>query len=209
MLARRGCLTTSARHLAQLGLFTLVLVGCALIGEGPPIGSYYQSRGTLYGLPRFQPHNGIDLPDTWGADVLAAADGVVRALRPPEGVVVCSGQSIVLRHRVGDVDYYTAYCHLSAVAVTVGQAVRRGEVIGRVGTTGNSGGTPHLHFTVCTVACDTLPYGELKGTADPLDFIVGCFDPADPPAPTLQRDGTPRLTLTYPVRCRHRKKPVN
>jgi murein DD-endopeptidase MepM/ murein hydrolase activator NlpD len=86
-------------------------------------------------------HAGIDIRSTTGTPVLAAADGVV--LRT--GWQAFAGRLIVIEH---DADLATAYYHLSAVGVAAGQAVRRGDVIGRVGMTGNAT-APHLHFGVC------------------------------------------------------------
>ena len=61
------------------------------------------------------------------------------------GSQVFAGRFVVVEH---DVDLTTAYYHLSAVEVVGGQVVRRGEIIGRVGATGNAT-APHLHFGVC------------------------------------------------------------
>ncbi|MDD4831991.1 MAG: M23 family metallopeptidase, partial [Bacilli bacterium] len=54
------------------------------------------------------------------------------------------GAYIVINHNNG---FYTAYYHLSKVSVTIGQAVTKGEEIGKIGNTGRSTG-PHLHFGV-------------------------------------------------------------
>ena len=54
------------------------------------------------------------------------------------------GYLIILNHGNG---YVTYYAHLSQMYVTLGQQVSRGQVIGAVGSTGNSTG-PHLHFEI-------------------------------------------------------------
>jgi len=63
----------------------------------------------------------------------------VRAARAPD-----YGKMIDLSHGFG---YVTRYGHLSEILVRPGQAVRRGDVIGKVGSTGRSTG-PHLHYEV-------------------------------------------------------------
>jgi|GEM_PF-3581311 len=99
-------------------------------------------------------HNGVDIAAPIGTDVWAAADGeVVYA-----GWMGTAGIVVVLRHEGLETRYY----HLSVVTVTKGQAVRRGELIGRVGSTGASTG-PHLHF-------ETRVGGE---PVDPLIFFGG------------------------------------
>jgi len=86
------------------------------------------------------------------------------------------------------------YCHLQELLVRAGQEVARGEPIGRMGMTGNAVGVSHVHFELCTRLCRSHADGDLRGTADPLKFSAGCFDP---------RRSYPlgRLALTYPVAC--------
>jgi murein DD-endopeptidase MepM/ murein hydrolase activator NlpD len=85
-------------------------------------------------------HRGIDIVADRGTPILAPADGLVaRASRAPD-----YGKMIDLSHGYG---YVTRYGHLSEILVRPGQSVRRGDVIGRVGSTGRSTG-PHLHYEV-------------------------------------------------------------
>jgi murein DD-endopeptidase MepM/ murein hydrolase activator NlpD len=83
----------------------------------------------------------VDIAAPAGAPVAASADGTVLdvASSPSYGLVVD------VSHRSGA--YITRYAHLSAILVREGQAVRRGEAVGRVGSTGLSTG-PHLHYEV-------------------------------------------------------------
>lgn len=92
-------------------------------------------------LRRVRPHWGIDIAAAHGTPVVAAADGTVLdvARNGSYGLVVD------VAHRGGE--YITRHAHLSAVLVREGQQVRRGEAIGRVGSTGLSTG-PHLHYEV-------------------------------------------------------------
>lgn len=85
-------------------------------------------------------HDGVDLHASWGTPVVAAADGVVEATSWRGGY----GRQVRLGH--GD-SVETSYSHLSSYAVAPGSFVRRGQVIGYVGSSGFSTG-PHLHFEV-------------------------------------------------------------
>jgi murein DD-endopeptidase MepM/ murein hydrolase activator NlpD len=86
---------------------------------------------------------------------LAAADGVVVLAN---GIDVWGGgygYHVKIQHNS---TYSTLYAHCSQIAVVVGQEVRQGEVIGFVGTTGNSTGY-HLHFEVWTGGVRVNPLG--------------------------------------------------
>jgi len=95
----------------------------------PPFASY----------PHF--HTGIDLADSLGAPVYAAADGVVVAATQSD---VGYGNHIIIAH---DQHTLTLYGHLETMGVKVGDTVKQGQLIGLVGSTGNSTG-PHTHFEV-------------------------------------------------------------
>ncbi|WP_346704124.1 peptidoglycan DD-metalloendopeptidase family protein [uncultured Agathobaculum sp.] len=92
----------------------------------------------IYGTVKF--HAGEDIPASYGAEILAAASGTVTTA----GWVSGYGNYTVIDHGGGTM---TAYGHQSTILVSVGQYVEQGQVIGYVGSTGNSTG-PHLHFEV-------------------------------------------------------------
>ncbi|HIX89360.1 MAG TPA: peptidoglycan DD-metalloendopeptidase family protein [Candidatus Agathobaculum pullicola] len=92
----------------------------------------------IYGTVKF--HAGEDIPASYGAEILAAASGTVTTA----GWVSGYGNYTVIDHGGGTM---TAYGHQSSIIVSVGQYVEQGQVIGYVGSTGNSTG-PHLHFEV-------------------------------------------------------------
>lgn len=85
-------------------------------------------------------HYGLDLDGPAGAPITAAADGRVVLTRD----CYMSGWTTVVWHGAG---VYSVYLHQSKVEVKAGQAVTRGQRIGRVGSTGRSTG-PHLHWGV-------------------------------------------------------------
>ena len=87
-------------------------------------------------------HRGIDVAgnDIYGKSIVAAADGVIAFA----GDMGTYGNVVFVDHGNG---MQTRYAHMSAVAVTEGQSVTEGQVIGYAGSTGNSTG-PHLHFEV-------------------------------------------------------------
>ena len=101
-------------------------------------GAFGRRRDPFTGRPGL--HQGIDISTDRGQPVYATADGTVAtASRRGE-----YGNLIVLNHAFG---LSTRYGHLSRFHVGVGQQVKRGEVIGYVGSTGRSTGS-HLHYEI-------------------------------------------------------------
>ena len=85
-------------------------------------------------------HAGLDIGAAWGSPVVAAADGEVARAGWAGGY----GRQVQIAHGGG---VSSSYSHMSRIAVAPGSHVRRGEVIGYVGSSGFSTG-PHLHFEV-------------------------------------------------------------
>jgi murein DD-endopeptidase MepM/ murein hydrolase activator NlpD len=155
----------------------------------PPILSRFGEWRGEGGAAHPARHAGIDIRAAAGTPVLAAADGLV--LRT--GSQVYAGRLVVVAH---DTDRATVYYHLSAIEVAPGQAVRRGEVIGRVGASGNAT-APHLHFGLCRREGGQCGERIDGGWQDPTrHWIAGnpCFVPGHAYPP--QGD-----SLTYPVPC--------
>jgi murein DD-endopeptidase MepM/ murein hydrolase activator NlpD len=101
-------------------------------------------------------HPGIDLANSKGTPVVAADDGYVELVGwEPTGY----GNMILLNHGNGTI---SRYAHLSAFAVDAGQSVKKGQLIGRIGSTGRSTG-PHLHFEVIVNGVHRNPVGLLNG----------------------------------------------
>lgn len=93
-----------------------------------------------YGPRGGRMHTGIDIAGNHGAPVVASEAGRVISAAYQGGY----GLMVEINHGGGVV---TRYAHLSSAAVKPGQQVERGQLVGRVGSTGNSTG-PHLHFEV-------------------------------------------------------------
>lgn len=100
------------------------------------ISSRWGSQRILNGTPA-RPHYGIDLAAPQGTPILAPAAGRVTLSRPD---LHFEGGLVLIDHGQGLI---TAYLHQSRILVEAGQDVRRGDVIGRVGSTGRATG-PHL-----------------------------------------------------------------
>jgi len=132
----------------------------------PVEGATARAVGSRFGDPRdggSRDHQGVDIFAPRGTPVLAAADGWVTGATENRlgGKVVW-----VWNPASGEALYYA---HLDRQEVSPGARVRAGDVIGRVGNTGNARGTPpHLHFGI---------YEPGQGAVDPLPFI--CDAPCD------------------------------
>jgi len=188
----------TSRVLLKLAFILILALAETSCARGARVISVFSERYDAEGRPRDHAHMGVDVWGNPGDPVLASAHGrVVVAEEAPRvaGRATC-GKYLVLDHEqdliVRDVRLRarTKYCHLSEHAVTEGKTVKRGEVIGYIGTTGwrttprQITGYEHVHW-------ELLISG---GVADPIPMTVGCFDPK-------QTYPTDRLVLTYPVKC--------
>lgn len=99
---------------------------------------YGVRRDPIYGSSKF--HTGLDFAAKTGTPVFATADGKVTEAGRQSGY----GNCIDISHGY---NYLTRYAHLSEILVKAGQEVKRGEMIGKVGSTGKSTGS-HLHYEV-------------------------------------------------------------
>lgn len=125
-----------------------------------PLGSGFGPRGALAGGKiKAHNHKGQDIAAPTGTKVKSVADGIVVRSSPVEqggGY----GNFIVIKHD----DFYSAYGHLSKREVNKGDKVKKGELIGLVGSTGQSTG-PHLHFEIRKT--------ENGSQVDPKPYLTG------------------------------------
>jgi murein DD-endopeptidase MepM/ murein hydrolase activator NlpD len=112
-------------------------------------------------------HRGVDLAGPVGEDIYAAADGVVVAAGYHSGGY---GRFIEIDHGAGIV---TRYGHLSRIGVRKGDAVKRGEDIGGMGSTGRSTGS-HLHYEVLIDGDQVNPMPFLEAS----DYVLAVQDRA-------------------------------
>ena len=122
--------------------------------EGQVTGSFGERIDPFNGEGAF--HSGVDIGSSYGHPILAPADGLVTFTDTMGGY----GKTIMIDH--GN-SISTRYGHLSGFAVTAGQRVQRGDVIGYVGESGRSTG-PHLHYEVRINDTPVNPYKYLRMT---------------------------------------------
>jgi murein DD-endopeptidase MepM/ murein hydrolase activator NlpD len=137
-------------------LLSFVPLRMPLSGD-PSVTSPFGYRADPF-LGRLALHPGVDLAETYGSEIHAAAAGRVAHAGPAGGY----GIMIEIDHGNG---LATRYAHLSEVLVEEGEAVDKGAVLGRVGSTGRSTG-PHLHYEVRVDGEPVDPERYLRAGAD-------------------------------------------
>lgn len=143
-----------------------VVSGQQATPDGPPV-EINKIKNTIGFGKRLHPatkkmthHSGVDLGADEGVDVVATADGVVVETTFND----LKGNFVVIRH--GD-QFTTQYYHLLKSTVTKGATVKKGDVIGHVGSTGVLSTNNHLHYEVlkdgkAVNPVDYLPTGYIK-----------------------------------------------
>ncbi|MGB3612304.1 MAG: M23 family metallopeptidase, partial [Elainellaceae cyanobacterium] len=116
------------------------------------ISSKFGMRSNPFGRG-YELHNGIDFKGAMGTPIYATGSGTVETAVLSRGY----GNHVIVDHGYG---YKTVYAHLSRMAVSAGDTVDRGTVVGNLGSTGRSTG-PHLHYSV-------YYHGD---AVDPQDFL--------------------------------------
>lgn len=105
------------------------------------ISSFFGSRSDPFNHEGQQVHAGLDFVAQSGVNVYATGDGIVTLCQNSR---TGYGNEIVVDHAFG---YSSRYAHLQEILVKEGEEVKRGQIIGKVGSSGRSTG-PHLHYEV-------------------------------------------------------------
>lgn len=142
---RGGPLIKDVSHMRQYAQQIKVLNG---IARNVPIGlphrgalsSRFGKRSNPFTGRSSEFHHGLDFKGKTGQPIKTTADGVVVTAGKLGGY----GLAVKVKHGYG---YMTVYGHLSKVNVSVGQELKAGNVIGKLGSTGRSTG-PHLHYEI-------------------------------------------------------------
>jgi len=113
-------------------------------------------RRILNGQPR-SPHSGTDIAAPRGTPVAAANSGVVTMVDD----LYLTGWTVVVDHGWG---VSTLYAHLDSVSARKGQLLKRGQTLGKVGSTGRATG-PHLHFGAFVRGTKVDPVQLIEATA--------------------------------------------
>jgi len=166
----------------------IVLANCAKnVKEDPATNCLTQHFGytsfAAVGGYNGKGHNGDDFRAEVGTPVFAADSGVVTAAGDTDSACrrASYGKWILIRHPN---NLSTLYAHLSAIGVSAGQGVMRGDRIGHSGMSGYATG-PHLHFSVFAAqavrvenirsrVCGrvmTIPISAINGYLNPLDYL--------------------------------------
>jgi len=126
-------------------------------------------------LKVIRPHEGIDLTARRGTNIYATADGEVLQAGYRAGGF---GKKVLIDHGYG---FRTVYGHCDEIVVEVGQKVKRGEVIARVGSTGLSK-SPHLHYEVHVNGrpVDPINYYANDLSAKEFENMIVMLSNADP-----------------------------
>ena len=136
------------------------------VNEGTPMTDRYGNRiDPITHEPAF--HAGLDFAGALNDPIYATMNGIVRIAEFNNGGL---GNVIWIEH--SDDNYFSAYAHLESMNVSQGDTVTRGQLIGRMGTTGYSTGI-HLHFVIATELWGNLEHN----TIDPEVYLQTSINP--------------------------------
>lgn len=115
--------------------------------EGPDLKGYFAMSAYGFNWGKLHPHNAVDIANSCGTDINASADGMINetSMNSWSGGY---GNFILISHPNGA---KTRYAHLQKILVSVGEYVKQGQLIGKMGETGNATGC-HVHFEIIGAA---------------------------------------------------------
>ena len=122
-------------------------------------------RGTHPVLGYGRMHYGMDFSADTGTDIYATGDGTV--IKTEEYNNGGYGKLITIDHGFG---FQTRYAHLSSIGVLEGSEIKRGDIIGKVGSTGLSAG-PHLHYEVLKNGVHVNPINYFYNDLSPEEYV--------------------------------------
>lgn len=132
----------------------------------PAEGVYTQGWGpATFKNPYYTFHNGVDIANAVGTKVIASDGGMVERARSAGAL----GKHVRIVHAINQKRWTTVYGHLSEINVKEGQFVKQGDVIGKMGSTGNSSGS-HLHFSIHQGDYSYDPHGK-GNTVNPREYF--------------------------------------
>ncbi len=153
-------------------LQTLALTKDQMANSVPAIWPTVSHKiNSLYGMRyhpkyfRYTMHEGIDIDGNVGDPIYATANGYVKSAKIG-GRYTGYGTEVLIDHGFG---YQTRYAHLSKLETEAGVWVKRGELIGKLGSTGGSTG-PHLHYEVIYMGATTNPLNFLRNDISAEEF---------------------------------------
>jgi murein DD-endopeptidase MepM/ murein hydrolase activator NlpD len=132
---------------------------------GPIRSSFGEREDPILGGGEGEFHTGIDISGPLGTPIHVTADGVVVSVGMENGY----GRMVRVDHGHG---LETCYGHMSGFAVTVGQSVSRGEVLGYIGHSGRTTGN-HVHYEVRIHNTPVNPHKYLQNTLASLTAPTG------------------------------------
>lgn len=107
-------------------------------------------------------HQGVDIANSVGTNVVSAAHGFVSYAGSMGGY----GNVVIVTHSINGQTHATVYAHLNSIGVSVGQSVSQGQSVGQMGNTGRSFGS-HLHFEIHVGPWN----GSRSNAVDPERFV--------------------------------------
>jgi murein DD-endopeptidase MepM/ murein hydrolase activator NlpD len=115
----------------------------------PDLGNYFMKPASGWNWGRLHEINAVDIANVCGTPIFAAAEGLVEEIGSPEGWNGGYGGYVKIKHPVA-ANIYTVYAHTAENLVKEGDYVARGDLIAKIGRSGNVHGPTgcHLHFEV-------------------------------------------------------------